>query len=123
MSMRNFPKIPKFIVRKSADQAKDTKSPNYESTILIFRKYVYFYVALPSRFSCVGGAAGKIYGLSFTFLQFSTYFQSNSEGFDNISSEFGPSSGQKFRSETEILTPHPLKSPKHPTPPCRGDVG
>ena len=47
MSMRNFPKIPKIIVRKSVDQAKDTKIPNYESAILIFRKYVYFYVALP----------------------------------------------------------------------------
>ena len=62
MSMRNFLKIPKIIVRKSADQAKDTKIPNYESAILIFRKYVYFYVALPLifKFWRAIGMLGKV---------------------------------------------------------------
>ena len=48
--MQNFPKIPKIALIKSCDQAKDTKISNYESAILIFRKYVYFYVALPLKY-------------------------------------------------------------------------
>ena len=58
-TMQNFPKIPKIALIKSCDQAKDTKISNYESAILIFRKYVYFYVALPSRLTqrhCLRGS-------------------------------------------------------------------
>ena len=49
MSIQNFPKIPKIVLKKTAEQVKDTKNPNYESPILIFRKNVTFYVALPLR--------------------------------------------------------------------------
>ena len=46
MSIRNFPKIPKIILRKSADQAKGEKNPLCKLAILICRNFEVFDVLL-----------------------------------------------------------------------------
>ena len=59
MSIRNFPKIPKIILRKSADQAKGAKNKNYEVAILICAGCLYFYVALPLKNDAGTPAIGR----------------------------------------------------------------
>ena len=46
MSIRNFPLIPKIILRKSADQAKGEKNPLCKLAILICRNFEVFDVLL-----------------------------------------------------------------------------
>ena len=50
MSIRNFPKLPKIILIKSADQAKDEKNPFSKLAIQISQDLTYFCVALPLTF-------------------------------------------------------------------------
>ena len=47
ISIPNFPKIPKIILRKIADEFRDTKNTDYKFLILDFQNFVHFYVALP----------------------------------------------------------------------------